>query len=127
MVQSNLGDAPTPSAQAPTWARRAAAPTGRGLPYGITGATPAKPGSQEAGLAGWRELALTAQNTHWDPITESTWVYDGTTFWTGDDPKAIQARAAYAKSKGLAGMFAFALENDDNSGTLLNTLFNSLG
>ncbi|MFF0392378.1 glycosyl hydrolase family 18 protein [Kitasatospora sp. NPDC004615] len=98
-----------------------------GLYQKATGATPAKPGSQEAGLASWRELTLTAQNTHWDPITESTWVYDGTNFWTGDDPKAIQARAAYAKSKGLAGMFAFALENDDNSGTLLNSIFTSLG
>ncbi|MFJ1752737.1 glycosyl hydrolase family 18 protein [Kitasatospora sp. NPDC088134] len=97
-----------------------------GLYQTATGATPAKPGSQEAGLASWRELTLTAQNTHWDPVTESTWVYDGTNFWTGDDPKAIQARAAYAKSKGLAGMFAFALENDDNSTTLLTTLYNSL-
>ncbi|MFJ5925765.1 glycosyl hydrolase family 18 protein [Kitasatospora sp. NPDC092948] len=98
-----------------------------GLYQKATGATPAKPGSQEAGLASWRELTLTAQNTHWDPITESTWVYDGTNFWTGDDPKAIQARAAYAKSKGLGGMFAFALENDDNNNTLLNTIYSSLG
>ncbi|WP_254897706.1 glycosyl hydrolase family 18 protein [Kitasatospora sp. NA04385] len=98
-----------------------------GLYQKATGATPAKPGSQEAGLASWRELTLTAQNTHWDPVTESTWVYDGTNFWTGDDPKAIQARAAYAKNKGLGGMFAFALENDDNNSTLLNTISSSLG
>ncbi|RKE18480.1 glycosyl hydrolase family 18 protein [Streptomyces sp. TLI_171] len=98
-----------------------------GLYQTATGATPAKPGSQEAGLASWRELTLTAQNTHWDPVTESTWVYDGTNFWTGDNPQAIQARAAYAKSKGLGGMFAFALENDDDSSTLLNSIYNSLG
>ncbi|MEV4557693.1 glycosyl hydrolase family 18 protein [Kitasatospora sp. NPDC049285] len=98
-----------------------------GLYQAATGGTPAKPGSQEAGLASWRELTLTAQNTHWDPVTESTWVYDGTNFWTGDNPQAIQARAAYAKSKGLAGMFAFALENDDDSSTLLNSIATSLG
>ena len=98
-----------------------------GLYQSATGATPAKPLSQEAGLAAWRELTPTAANTHWDATTESSWIYDGTNFWTGDTPQAVQARGAYAKSKGLAGMFAFSLENDDNSGTLLNAIASSLG
>ncbi|MFJ9517518.1 glycosyl hydrolase family 18 protein [Kitasatospora sp. NPDC101801] len=97
-----------------------------GLYQTATGPTPAKPLSQEAGLAAWRELTPTAATTHWDPVTESSWIYDGTNFWTGDTPQAVQARGAYAKSKGLAGMFAFALENDDNAGSLLNAMSTSL-
>ncbi|AUY48056.1 glycosyl hydrolase family 18 protein [Streptomyces sp. CB01881] len=97
-----------------------------GLYRSATGPTPAKPLSAEAGLAAWKELGATAANTHWDPVTETSWVYDGTNFWTGDTPQAIQARGAYAKSKGLAGMFAFSLENDDASGTLLNAMNSSL-
>lgn len=78
-------------------------------------------------MAAWKELTPTAANTHWDPVTESAWIYDGTNFWTGDNPQAIQARGAYAKSKGLAGMFAFSLENDDSSATLLHAMTDSLG
>jgi len=102
-----------------------------GADYGLyqtaTGPTPAKALSQEAGLAAWKELNPTSSQLHWDPVTESSWIYDGTNFWTGDTPQAIQARAAYARTKGLAGMFAFSLENDDASGTLVNTMADSLG
>ncbi|MGW1228719.1 glycosyl hydrolase family 18 protein [Streptomyces sp. NPDC001515] len=97
-----------------------------GLYQSATGPTPAKPLSQESGLAAWKELNPAAAQTFWDPVTESSWIYDGTNFWTGDTPRAIQARAAYAKSKGLAGMFAFSLENDDASGTLLTTMTSAL-
>ncbi|MFE9426550.1 glycosyl hydrolase family 18 protein [Kitasatospora sp. NPDC006697] len=101
-----------------------------GSDYGLyqtaTGPTAAKPLSQEAGNAAWKELNPTAAQTHWDPATESAWIYDGTNFYTGDNPQAIAARGAYAKSKGLAGMFAFALENDDSSTSLLTAMANSL-
>ncbi|WP_405007891.1 glycosyl hydrolase family 18 protein [Kitasatospora purpeofusca] len=97
-----------------------------GLYQSATGPTPAKPLSAEAGLAAWKELNPTAANTHWDPVTESSWVYDGTNFWTGDTPQAVQARGAYARSKGLAGIFAFSLENDDAAGTMLNAMNSSL-
>ncbi|MFF9641300.1 glycosyl hydrolase family 18 protein [Kitasatospora aureofaciens] len=63
----------------------------------------------------------TAAQTHRDPVTESSWAYDGTNFWTGDTPQAVGARGAYAKGKGLGGLFAFPLENDDASGTMLNS------
>lgn len=84
----------------------------------------AEPGIRSRGP---EELNPTAAQTHWDPVTESSWIHDGTNFWTGDTPQAIKARAAYAKSKGLAGTFAFSLENDDASGTLLNAMTDSLG
>ena len=97
-----------------------------GLYQSATGPTAARQLSQEAGLAAWKELAPTAADTHWDPVTETSWIYDGTNFWTGDTPQAVQARGAYARSKGLAGMFAFSLENDDASGTLLHAMTASL-
>ncbi|MFE4520261.1 glycosyl hydrolase family 18 protein [Kitasatospora sp. NPDC056783] len=97
-----------------------------GLYQSATGPTAKKPLSQEAGLAAWKELNLTAAQTHWDPVTESSWAYDGTNFWTGDTPQAVQARGAYAKSKGLGGLFAFSLENDDASATMLNAMDSAL-
>ncbi|MEU6972168.1 glycoside hydrolase family 18 protein [Kitasatospora aureofaciens] len=67
-----------------------------------------------------------AAQIHGDPVTRSSWVYDGTNFWTGDTPQAVRARGAHARGKGLGGLFAFSLENDDASGTMLNSMANSL-
>jgi chitinase len=97
-----------------------------GLYQSATGPTAAKQLSQEAGLAAWKELSPTAGTLHWDPTTQTSWIYDGTNFWTGDTPQAIQARGAYAKANGLAGMFAFSLENDDASATLLSAMASAL-
>ncbi|WP_435059775.1 glycosyl hydrolase family 18 protein [Streptomyces sp. bgisy060] len=97
-----------------------------GLYQSAKGPTPAKPLSQESGLASWKELNPTAATIHWDPVTESSWIYDGTNFWTGDTPQALRARGDYVRAKGLAGMFAFALENDDAAGTLVNAMIDGL-
>ncbi|WP_370151779.1 glycosyl hydrolase family 18 protein [Streptacidiphilus sp. EB129] len=101
-----------------------------GLYQTATGASPAQTYTQEAGIADWKELAAkgltTGSTVHWDPTTQSSWIYDGTNFYTGDTPQAITARGAYATSKGLGGIFAFSFEGDDASGTLINTMNSSM-
>jgi chitinase len=101
-----------------------------GLYQSATGASPAQTYTQQAGIADWKELAakgLTSGSTvHWDPTTQSSWIYDGTNFYTGDTPQAITARGQYATSNGLGGIFAFSFEGDDASGTLINTMNGSM-
>ncbi|MFJ8442935.1 hypothetical protein [Kitasatospora griseola] len=46
--------------------------------------------------------------------------------WTGDTPQAVAARGAYAAGKGLGGIFAYSLEGDDPSGTLVNAMAGSM-
>jgi chitinase len=101
-----------------------------GLYQSATGASPAQTYTQQAGIADWKELAakgLTSGSTvHWDPTTQSSWIYDGTNFYTGDTPQAITARGQYATANGLGGIFAFSFEGDDASGTLINTMNGSM-
>jgi chitinase len=101
-----------------------------GLYQSATGASPAQTYTQQAGIADWKELAakgLTSGSTvHWDPTTQSSWIYDGTNFYTGDTPQAIAARGQYATSNGLGGIFAFSFEGDDASGTLINSMNGSM-
>ncbi|WP_042372579.1 glycosyl hydrolase family 18 protein [Streptacidiphilus neutrinimicus] len=101
-----------------------------GLYQSATGASPAQTYTQEAGIADWKELAakgLTSGSTvHWDPTTQSSWIYDGTNFYTGDTPQAITARGQYATANGLGGIFAFSFEGDDSSGTLINAMNSSM-
>ncbi len=101
-----------------------------GLYQTATGPAAAQSTSQAAGVAFWKELVATgktgAANVHWDPTTQSSWIYDGTNFFTGDTPQAIAARGAYATSKGLGGIFAYSLEADDPSGTLVKAMTSSM-
>ena len=101
-----------------------------GLYQSATGASPAQTYTQEAGIADWKELAAkgltTGSTVHWDPTTQSAWIYDGTNFYTGDTPQAITARGQYASSNGLGGIFAFSFEGDDASGSLINAMNSSM-
>jgi chitinase len=101
-----------------------------GLYQSATGASAAQSTSQAAGVAFWKELVATGKtgsaNVHWDPTTQSSWIYDGTNFFTGDTPQAIAARGSYATGKGLGGIFAYSLEADDPSGTLVNAMTSSM-
>jgi chitinase len=87
--------------------------------------------SQTAGTAFYKELesaGLTSSDEHWDSTTDSAWIFDPTTdsFYTGDTPQSITTKASYITSNGLGGMFAYSLEGDDSTSTLLNALGNSL-
>ncbi|QMU80062.1 chitinase [Streptacidiphilus sp. PB12-B1b] len=105
-----------------------------GSNYGLyepaTGASPVQTYTQEAGIADWKELVAqgltTGSTVHWDPTTDSSWIYSNGTFYTGDTPQAITARGSYATANGLGGIFAYSFEGDDSSSTLINTLVKSM-
>jgi chitinase len=81
-----------------------------------------------AGVSFYKELTGFVDNpayTYWDEATKSSWFYDGTTFWTGDNARSIQARADYQHCNGLAGAMMYSLEADLNA-TLFNAVVNSV-
>jgi len=104
--------------------------TNYGLYEPATGASPVQTYTQEAGIADWKELVsqglTTGSTVHWDPTTDSSWIYSNGDFYTGDTPQAITARGAYATANGLGGIFAYSFEGDDSSSTLINTLVGSM-
>ena len=50
------------------------------------------------------------------------WLYDGTTFWTLDDPIAISQKMEYVKEHHLGGAMAWALDNDTADGSLMRAI-----
>ena len=55
-----------------------------------------------------------------DTADGALWKYDGSTFWSYDDPKVIAQKTAYVKSNGLGGVMVWSLDGDD--GTLVTAV-----
>jgi chitinase len=47
-----------------------------------------------------------------------SWLFDGTTFWTYDDPAQILQKTAYIRSAGLGGAMMWSLDGDDADASL---------
>ncbi|MDQ0308327.1 chitinase [Kitasatospora herbaricolor] len=52
----------------------------------------------------------------------ATWKYDGTEFWSFDTPELLTRKAEYSRWNDLAGVMAWALDNDDAQGSLVKAL-----
>jgi GH18 family chitinase len=87
-----------------------------------TGPTAAFPLSQEAGVADWKELeaAGLTGTTYYDADSESTWIYDGTNFYSTETPFSLAVKRQYIQQMNLGGVMMYSLEADDSSSTLLN-------
>jgi fatty acid desaturase len=57
-----------------------------------TGPTAAFPLSQEPGVADWKELEAAGKTStyYYDQTTKSTWIYDGTNFWSIETPDLLR-------------------------------------
>ena len=85
----------------------------RGLFQESTGPAP---GHAEAGYEDYKRLkALTGFTTYRDFRAGFAWLFDGTTFWTFDDPLVMYQKTAYVRSRGLGGVMAWSLDADDGS------------
>jgi chitinase len=128
------------------WIARGAPPSKLvlGLPFygrGWTGVTDAAnglfqpatgpaPATFEAGYEDYKKLAtLTGPEyrLHRDNRAGFAWLFDGSTFWTFDDPTVMRLKTAYIKHKGLGGAMMWSLDGDDANATLLRTIHSGLG
>jgi len=74
------------------------------------------PGTFAAGFEDHKRLAALAGFTlHRDQEAGFAWLFDGTTFWTFDDPLVMRQKAAYVKRHHLGGVMAWSLDADDGS------------
>jgi hypothetical protein len=67
------------------------------------------------------KVVLAARNSpsFRDEKTGTRWTFDGSTFWTFDDPTSASWKADYANCRGLRGMMIWELSGDDPKGSLL--------
>ncbi len=74
------------------------------------------PGHAEAGYEDYKRLkALPDFTVYRDFRAGFAWLFDGTTFWTFDDPLVMYQKTAYVRWRGLGGVMAWSLDADDGS------------
>jgi chitinase len=60
---------------------------------------------------------------YWDPVAAANWCYDGTNFWSFDDPASISVKMDYIKMHDLGGAMTWSLDGDDAAGTLMTAIY----
>lgn len=93
-------------------------PGHHGLNQPSTGAGTAGPYTKEAGNLGYNEICETQDswNIVWDDSCSAPYAYKGNQ-WVGyDNPKSIEIKCRFAKSKNLGGVMMWSIETDDFRG-----------
>ncbi|CCH34931.1 glycoside hydrolase family 18 protein [Actinosynnema sp. NPDC047251] len=91
-------------------------------------ATGAAPGTFEAGYEDYRTLKkqLDKFKVHRDPKAGHAWLFDGTTFWTWDDPTELKRKGRYVVDRRLGGAMIWSLDSDTADGELIRALKSGL-
>jgi chitinase len=74
--------------------------------------TPA-PGTYEQGVEDFKVIDKLPGTVFRDDEDGAVWKYDGTTFWSYDDPALISAKGRYVQQNGLGGLTLWPLSGDD--------------
>jgi chitinase len=93
--------------------------------YQSGSAVPVKSGLMfEAGIADYKVVKGFPGTVFRDNTNGAIWKYDGTEFWSYDDPQLVQQKGGYVKNHGLGGLMMWSLDGDD--GTLVTAMQQSL-
>jgi chitinase len=87
------------------------------------------PATFDAGYEDYKRLAALPAagfGLYRDRRAGFAWLFDGTTFWTFDDPALMRQKTAYIKRKGLGGAMVWSLDGDDADGTLIDAIHRGL-
>jgi chitinase len=89
--------------------------------------TGAAPGTFEAGVDDFKVVAAKPGfQLFRDRRDGVAWLFDGTTFWTFDDPTALREKTAYVTDHRLGGAMAWSLDADDAQASLVRALDSGL-
>ena len=62
-----------------------------------------------------------------DGYQKAAWLFDGTTFWTFDDPAIMNEKARYVRKENLGGIMFWELSGDTPDGELIDAIADGLG
>ncbi|MET0290126.1 MAG: glycosyl hydrolase family 18 protein [Pseudoxanthomonas sp.] len=85
----------------------------------------AAPATYEAGIEDYKILRDAAGTSHTDNTAKAHWKYNGSTFWSYDNPAVITEKMSYAKVQGLGGAFFWEFSGDAQ-GELATAVSNGL-
>lgn len=106
-----------------------------GVPDGGTAglfqpATGPAPATWQAGNEDYHALKALAQSgaytVHRDVRDGFAWLYDGTDFWTYDDPQVIAEKTAFIRAAHLGGAMVWSLDGDTSDGELISAIHTGL-
>ncbi len=100
---------------APTDPARSSPPAGTAPPPPVP--DPAAMSGAPAPAAGGGPAAFTLFR---DPASQAPWLFDGSTFWTFEDPASIAHKARFARDQQLGGVMIWELGEDATDGALLH-------
>jgi chitinase len=86
----------------------------------------AAPGLKEAGFNDYSVVKpLTGQGytVRRDSSVGTASIFNGSTFWTFDDPQAMREKAAFVRNQSLGGLMAWSADGDTPTGELAAALF----
>jgi chitinase len=95
----------------------------KGLYQSSTGAAP---GTWEAGVEDYKVLATKAGQRYRDRANGANWLYDGTQWWSYDDPATIARKMVYVRHNNLGGAMVWSLDGDDSTGSLTAAIDDAL-
>jgi chitinase len=84
-------------------------------------------GTYEKGIEDYDVLDTRSSTDHWDEATATHWIFNGSEFWSFDDPQSLGWKADYVNGKAMRGMMFWELSGDAPDGRLLNALRSRLG
>lgn len=61
-----------------------------------------------------------------EPRSKAPWLFDGSTFWSYEDPTSIRTKARFARDQHLGGVMAWELSEDAEDGALLRAAHEGL-
>ncbi len=97
---------------------------------GCSSRRPARPPRTfAAGTEDWEALRTLLDHgytLHRDTDSGHAWLFNGTTFWTYDDPEVLAQKTAYIREERLAGAMSWSLDGDDGDATLTKALWAGL-
>jgi chitinase len=80
------------------------------------------PGTFEAGVEDFKVLATKPGKHFRDIANGAHWLYDGTHWWSYDDPVTIARKMVYVRAHRLGGAMVWSLDADDSRGVLTATI-----
>ncbi|AYY12177.1 glycoside hydrolase [Actinobacteria bacterium YIM 96077] len=80
------------------------------------------PGTWEEGIEDYKVLTERSGERFRDESTGALWLYDGTEWWSYDDPTQLTQKTGYIQDNGLGGAMVWSLDGDDADATLTKTL-----
>lgn len=83
-------------------------------------------GTYEAGIEDYKVLKNLNWPSYRDNRAGAHWIFNGTTFWSFDDPQSIREKMVYARQMGLGGAFFWELSGDDAQGSLSRAVHDGL-